>query len=141
MANQAHIKLTEKSTKETLSLEELKELLLYYKEITSKTGKQLGWHYGEAAFPYQIAETGEGKGIWFYLKSTDPENYKYIIFGIDTQSENEEEASKEQTQISIILPEDATHGDKAKANEFCKFIAKKLKGELHLFNSRMMTYY
>ncbi|EIJ81661.1 hypothetical protein PB1_01930 [Bacillus methanolicus PB1] len=47
----------------------------------------------------------------------------------------------EQTYIQITLPESSTFGDKGKANEFCKLFAKKLQGELHLFNGRIMYYY
>ena len=32
-------------------------------------------------------------------------------------------------------------GDKGKANEFCRFLAKKLEGELQLFNGRTMYFY
>ncbi|HEX6923613.1 MAG TPA: DUF1885 family protein [Bacillales bacterium] len=138
MADHAYIKLVPASEQQEITLPEIKALLEYYRDITSKTGKQLGWSYGQAAFPYEFAEPEESKGKWFYLKATDPENYRYIVFAVDSEKKA---ANTEQYYIQVTLPEDATHGDKSKANEFCKFIAKKLKAELHLFNGRIMFYY
>lgn len=115
---------------------------MYYREIASKTGEQLSWQYGRAAFPYEFAETPEGKDQWFYLQATDTANYRYIVFGVDSEDvDDEEDGSRKQSYIQVTLPDDGTHGDKNKANELCKFIAKKLKGELHLFNGRVMYYY
>lgn len=133
MASHAYVKLVPASEQQTVTLDDVKDLLQYYREITTKTGEQLSWHYGRAAFPYEFAETRDGKGKWFYLRSTDPENFRYIVFAVDT-----DEAGH---YVQITLPDDATHGDKGKANEYGKFIAKKLKGELHLFNDRIMFYH
>lgn len=137
MTSNAYIKLVPASVKQTITLSEVKELLQYYRDITSKTGEQLNWQYGQAAFPYEFAETREGKGKWFYLKATDTDRYRYIVFAVDT----EQTEVGPQHYIQVTLPDDATYGDKGKANEFCKFIAKKLKGELHLFNGRVMFFY
>lgn len=104
--------------------------------MTKKTGEQLGWGYENAAFPYQIVEKDDEKGQWFYLKGTS-DRYQTIIIGVG-QEQNENE---ETSFIQVTLPNGATHGDKGKANEFCKFLAKKLEGELHLFNGRVMYYY
>jgi hypothetical protein len=140
MANNAYIKLVPSSGNETMSTEDLKELLHYYKQITSKTGDQVDWEYSEAAFPYEIKEEPSGKGKWFYLYSTD-DRYKAILVGVDEETiEDEDGTSRVQTYIQVTLPEISTHGDKGKANEFCKFIAKKLKAELHLFNGRIMYF-
>lgn len=141
MAESAFIKLVPSSAKQTVTVDEVKELFYYYKNITIKTGDQLNWQYGDAAFPYEIKETDTGKGTWFYLHS-DHERYHAILIGIDTETvQSEDGVEREQTYIQITLPEQSTYGDKGKANEFCKFLAKKLQGELHLFNERIMYYY
>lgn len=141
MGRNAYIKLVPQSGKETVTIEEVKELFHYYKKITAKTGDQLDWNYDGAAFPYEIKETDEGKGKWFYMASS-VDRYNFIMIGVDQESVIDEDDSKrEQTYIQVTLPETATFGDKGKANEFCKFLAKKLQGELHLFNGRVMYYY
>jgi Domain of unknown function (DUF1885) len=141
MAENAFIKLVPSSAQQTVTVEEIKELFHYYKNITVKTGDQLNWEYGESAFPYEIKETEDGKDKWFYLHSNN-ERYFAILIGIDQEFIRDEDGNeKEQTYIQVTLPEQSTFGDKGKANEFCKFLAKKLKGELHLFNERVMYYY
>lgn len=141
MAVNAFIKLVPSSVKQTITIEEVKELFHYYKDITAKTGNQLNWQYGESAFPYDIKETEGSKGKAFYLHS-DHERYNAILIGVDKETVIEEDnTEREQQYIQITLPEQSTHGDKGKANEFCKFLAKKLQGELHLFNERVMYYY
>jgi len=142
MSTHAYIKLVQASAKKSVTLAEVKELLQYYKEITSKTGEQLGWGYREAAFPYTIAETPDGKDQWFYLKG-EPPRYQTIIIGVGKEQlkDDDSDESREQSFIQVTLPHGATHGDKGKANEFCKFLARKLEGELHLFNGRVMYYY
>ncbi len=141
MAENAFIKLVPSSEKQTITIGELKELFRYYKEITTKTGDQLNWQYEDTAFPYEIKETEDGKGKWFYLHS-DHERYNAILIGADMETvKNENGEESGQTYIQITLPEQSTYGDKGKANEFCKFLAKKLKGELHLFNERIMYFY
>jgi hypothetical protein len=142
MATHAYIKLVPGSKKKTITLAEVKELFQYYQEITKKTGEQLGWDYQEAAFPYTIAESAEGKDQWFYLKSNDS-RYRTIIIGVGEEQIFDDETGEHRKQafIQVTLPQGSTHGDKGKANEFCKFLAKKLEGELHLFNGRIMYYY
>jgi hypothetical protein len=141
MANNAFIKLVPSSAKQTVTIEEVKDLFHYYKNITSKTGDQVNWQYDDSAFPYDIKETEEGKGKWFYLQSNH-ERYYAILVGVDTETIRDENGvEREQAYIQITLPEQSTFGDKGKANEFCKFLAKKFKGELHLFNERVMYYY
>ncbi|MBE4908890.1 DUF1885 family protein [Bacillus luteolus] len=139
MAN-AYIKLVPGSTKQEITLDDVKELFYYYKEITSKTGQQVSWEYGDAAFPYDIKENNEEGTNWFYLKSTDS-RYNLIVLGVGKEEIEDEENKTEQYYIQITLPQASTHGDKGKANEFCKFLGKKLQGELHLFNGRIMYYY
>ncbi|MBY0120860.1 DUF1885 family protein [Bacillus sp. S/N-304-OC-R1] len=141
LASSAYIKLVPSSEKEQVSTEEIKELFQYFKEITSKTGNQVDWQYNAAAFPYEIKEKPEGQGKWFYLYSNN-DRYNMILLGLGKEIVQEEDGSeREQSFIQITLPESATFGDKGKANEFCRFLAKKLKGELHLFNGRIMYFY
>ncbi|WP_042456007.1 DUF1885 family protein [Neobacillus dielmonensis] len=141
MALNALIKLVPASVQQTITIEDVKELFQYYKTITAKTGDQLDWEYENAAFPYEIKETAEGKGKWFYLES-DQERYSYILIGVDKGSSKNADGQEEiYDYIQVTLPEQATYGDKGKANEFCKFLAKKLQGELHLFNGRIMYFY
>ena len=141
MSNNAFIKLVPSSSKQSVAIEEVKDLFYYYKDITSKTGNQVNWEYGSSAFPYDIKETEEGKGNWFYLQS-DHERYYAILVGVDKENIRDENGNeREQPYIQITLPEQSTFGDKGKANEFCKFLAKKFQGELHLFNERVMYYY
>lgn len=141
MASNAYIKLVPSSVKEEITTDEVKELFQYYKDITAKTGHQVEWKYNEAAFPYELKEKQEGKGKWFYLES-DHDRYNVILLGIDNEVIRDEDGSeREQSYIQITLPETATFGDKGKANEFCRFLAKKLQAELHLFNRRVMYFY
>ncbi|MBN3555062.1 DUF1885 family protein [Fictibacillus nanhaiensis] len=137
MSQSAYVKLVPASIQQVITIDELKDLLLYYRSITTKTGEQLSWGYAEAAFPYTIEEKEEAKGKWFYLKGLDQRKNRYILVGIG----KEDDSDNEQHYIQFTLTDISTHGDKGKANEFCKFIASKLKGELHLFNGRVMYYY
>ncbi|MBH0155724.1 DUF1885 family protein [Fictibacillus sp. 5RED26] len=139
MSQSAYVKLVPASEKQVITIDELKDLLLYYRSITTKTGEQLSWGYEDAAFPYTIEEKAEADGRWFYLKGLDQRKNKYILVGIGTEKESDSDLEKHYIQFT--LTDISTHGDKGKANEFCKFIASKLKGELHLFNGRVMYYY
>ncbi|MEA3318877.1 MAG: DUF1885 family protein [Bacillota bacterium] len=139
MASSAYINLVPNSKEKTLTVEDVKELLNYYREITSKTGKQLGWEYSQAAFPYELNEKPDGKGQWFYLKGTE-DRYKMILIGVGTQIAKSEETMP-LSYIQVTLHDQSTHGDKAKANELCKFLAKKLEAELKLFTGSIMYYY
>ncbi|HET7580977.1 MAG TPA: DUF1885 family protein [Bacillales bacterium] len=138
MTEHAYIKLVPASEKQEMNLDDVKDLLRYYRDITSKTGQQLEWNYGGAAFPYEFAEPRESRGKWFYLRATDTDNYCYIVFAVDSEKTEDGDS---RFYVQVTLPDDATQADKSKANEFCKFIAKKLKGELHLFNGRIMYFY
>lgn len=140
MAKNAYIKLVPNSVKQSITTDEIKDLFEYYKEITAKTGDQVAWKYGNAAFPYELKEE-QGNSNWFYLKSVE-DRYHAILIGVDQEKILDGDGTeREQTYIQITLPETATAGDKGKANEFCKYIAKKLQGELHLFNGRVMYFY
>jgi hypothetical protein len=135
LAQSAYIKFVEGSAFPSLTLDELKAQLLHYKEQLNLTGKQLGWDYDDAGFPYTVETKPEAEGKWFYLKGKDP-LYKYIVMG--TGSDQTGETSRHYVQV--VLPDDSTHGDKAKGNEFCKYLAKLWKAELHLFNGRIMYF-
>jgi hypothetical protein len=140
MSSNAYIKLVPSSSQQAISTDELKNLFNYYKQITAKTGDQVDWNYENSAFPYELKEKEEGKGTWFYLQSSQ-DRYNAILFGVDKEIFVDEDGTeREQTYIQITLPPTASAGDKGKANEFCKFLGKKLQGELHLFNGRVMYF-
>lgn len=129
MAESAYITLVEGSTQQSITLDDVKKQLKHYIEMTTKTGEQLGWAYEQMAFPYTIEQKPEGEGKWFYLKSKQPYLYRYILIGVK-QNENGE------SQIQITIPDDAMQGDKSKANELCRYLARHFKAELVLFNGR-----
>ncbi|CAG7604714.1 hypothetical protein PAESOLCIP111_00729 [Paenibacillus solanacearum] len=135
MAQSAYIKFVEGSAVPSLTLEELKNQLLHYKEQLALTGRQLGWEYDDAGFPYSIESKPGAEGLWFYLKGKYPQ-YKYIVMGVGTETNNE----TERHFVQVVLPDDATVGDKSKGNEYCKYLGKLWKAELHLFNGRIMYF-
>ncbi|TCM99197.1 uncharacterized protein DUF1885 [Paenibacillus sp. BK033] len=128
MSQSAFIKLVQGSAVSELPLDELKEKLLRYREQTALTGSQLEWDYAGAAFPYTIETKQDDR--WFYLQGTNP-GYKYIVFGNGAEG---------PSTIQVVLPDGSTHGDKAKANELCKYLAKQLLAELTMFNGRTIYY-
>ncbi|SDW34465.1 DUF1885 family protein [Paenibacillus sp. CF384] len=135
MGQSAYIKFVQGSAVEHLSLDEVKERLGRYREQTSLTGQQLGWDYTESAFPYTVETKPGEENRWFYLKGTSPQ-YNYILFGVGTQESGDQSIS----HVQVVLPDTATHGDKSKANELCKYFAKHLKAELTMFNGRTIYY-
>lgn len=134
MSQSAYIKLVQGSAVESMTLEEARNKLAHYREQFALTGEQLDWNYAEAAFPYTFESRQDDR--WFYLKGINP-LYKHIIFGI---SETASAAGSAVPCIQVVLPDEATHGDKAKANELCKYLAKQLKAELTMFNGRTIYY-
>ena len=132
----AYIYLVEGSTATHADIEDVKGKFNRYVEMTKKTGEQLGWSYAESAFPYTLEERPEGKGSWFLLRGKDPSVYKAIIVGVGSREEN----GQVRHYIQVSLPETSTSGDKGKANEFCRFLAREYKGELHLFNNRVQYF-
>ncbi|MEF2095322.1 DUF1885 family protein [Bacillus sp. CFBP9009] len=141
MTENAYIKLVPESAKGTVTIEDVKELLNYYRMITAKTGKQLDWDYDKKAFPYEMKEPERMKDKAIYLQSKE-DRYHMILIGVDQEIVKGEDGSERiQSYIQFTLPETATFGDKGKANELCKFLAKKLRAQLHLFNKRVMYYY
>jgi len=135
MSQSAYIKLVPASAVQQITLEEIKDCLQQYQDQTALTGTQLDWDYREAAFPYTL-ETKQDER-WFYLKGINS-HYNYIIFGINHAIT----AAGEQVPcIQVVLPDEATHGDKAKGNELCKYLARKLQAELTMFNGRTLYCY
>ena len=134
MSQSAYIKLVQGSTSSTITLDDVLKLLDMYRNQMIQTGKQLNWTYEEAAFPYTIELKQEEN--WFYLKGK-AEPYQYMIIGI---SETYNVAGDVAACIQVVLPEGSTFGDKGKANEFSKFMAKQLKAELTMFNNRTIYY-
>ncbi len=135
MAQSAYIKFVDGSARKTITLDELKEQLIVYRDQTAKTGEQLAWDYADAAFPYSVETKPGQEQLWFYLKGSS-KLYRHIVFGVGKQ----EIADKEVQYVQVVLPDDCTHGDKAKGNEFCKYLAKTWQAELQLFNGRTMYY-
>lgn len=135
MSQSAYISLVQGSAVSEIDLEGVKAQLQHYRDQVTLTGRQLGWDYAEAAFPYGIETKPEAKDQWFYLKGSNP-LYRYIVFGTGTRES--EDASV--PCIQVVLPDGATHGDKAKANELCKWIGKQLKAEVKMFNGRTIYF-
>ena len=133
LSKSAYIKLTQ-----TVSLDEVKEKLDHLIDHTSRTGEQLDWDYASAAFPYSVKEKKTSDGNhWLLLKGKESRLYKYLLIGMDP---GKEEATASTPSIQVVVPDGATHGDYAKANEFCRFLAKSFAAELHLFNGRVMYF-
>ena len=131
MSSHAYVKLVPGAAKDSVTVEEVKELLRKFIRISTKTGEQTGWKYEDAAFPYTIKETPEGKDKWFYLEANEEGNYdwyKLIMIGVDKEEIKDEEGNvREQYYVQFTLPETATYGDKGKATEYAKFVAKICK--------------
>lgn len=135
MSQSAYIKLVS-SDEDAVQLDQLKEQLSHYQAQLAMTGEQLDWHYSDACFPYTIESGAEASDKWFYLKGRD-DKHNAIVFGLGMDSAND---GGSVPYIQVVLPDHATHADKSKANEFCKYLGKTYKAELHLFNGRTMFY-
>lgn len=135
MSQSAYISLVQGSSVAEIDLNGVKEQLGHYKEQMTLTGRQLGWDYAEAAFPYRIETKPEAQDQWFYLKGINPQ-YRYIVVGTGSR----EEDGTTVPYIHLVLPNDSTHGDKAKANELCKWIGKQLQAEVRMFNGRTIYF-
>ena len=132
----AFIYFVEGSTATHVDIEDVKEKFNRYIDMTKKTGEQLGWSYADSAFPYMLEERPEGQGSWFLLRGKDPSVYKVIVVGVGAK----EVDGKERHYIQVSLPDSSTNGDKGKANEFCRYLARDYKAELHLFNKRVQYF-
>jgi Domain of unknown function (DUF1885) len=129
MSQVATIHLVEGSVQSEIELQQVKERLERYRQMSAYTGQQLDWDYATAAFPYRMEEKSKDGRSWLVLTGIDPKIYKHLVIGVD-----------EPDRVQVILPADSTHGDKAKANELCRYLARSLKAELHLFNGRVMYF-
>jgi hypothetical protein len=145
MSQRAYIKLVGTSVVQSVTLDDLKTQLTHYKEQFAQTGSQLDWNYADAAFPYTIEQKPDGEDQWFYLKGNNP-LYRYIAFGVENKGPEPEATEEDPIQatepcvIQVILPDGSTFGDKSKGNEFCKYLGKIWKAEVHLFNGRIMYF-
>jgi hypothetical protein len=135
MGQSAYIQLVQGSAIDQITLDGVKEQLHHYREQTELTGRQLGWDYAEAAFPYGIEQKPEAQDQWFYLKGKN-ELYRHIVIGTGQR----ETDGGVVPYIQVVLPEGSTHGDKAKANELCKWIGKRLLAEVLMFNGRTLYF-
>lgn len=135
MSQSAYISFVQGSSVSGITLDGVKEQLLHYREQVALTGRQLGWDYAEAAFPYAIEQKPEADDRWFYLKGQHP-LYRYIVIGTGA---NEQDGTV-VPYIHVVLPAGSTHGDKAKANELCKWIGKRLQAEVKMFNGRTIYF-
>ena len=126
------------SINDDITIEDIKQLINQYRQSISHTSEQLAWDYSKTAFPYFLKVTDEGKHNWFYLYSEE-KDYHMIAIGVDYEYTQTPDENKQRVPyIQISLSQHSTIGDKSKANEFAKFLSKKLKGELHLFNGRII---
>jgi len=113
----------------------VKERLRHYREQTSLTGRQLDWDYAEAAFPYTVESKPGEEDRWFYLKGKSP-LYRFILFGTGLRSDGE----RDIPYVQVVLPDGSTHGDKSKANEYCKWLGKQWQAEVKMFNGRTIYF-
>ncbi|WP_245739750.1 DUF1885 family protein [Thermoflavimicrobium dichotomicum] len=134
MSKSAYIKLVDGSKQKEITLEDIRKLLDYYQEMTALTGKQLGWDYQQAAFPYTVEEKEQNGIRYLLLKGKEPSQYYYLLLGVGQEKETGIH------YIQLVLPDRATHGDCAKANEYSRFLAKQLQAELHMLNGRIMYF-
>lgn len=137
ITSNAFIQLVPASNIQSISINQVIELFNHYRRVTHRTGKQLNWDYSSHAFPYTIQEITDEK---CHLSSTQ-DRYNFILIAVNKETISLEDSVKIQPNIQISLTDTSTYGDKTKAIEFGKFLAKQLKGELHLFNKRVMYYY
>jgi len=133
----AYIKLVNGSVQQDITLDQIKALFQDFIETSKKTGEQLDWEYENTAFPYDIIEKKEGETSYLYLKAHQ-QLYNFLIVGIDKETVDGETRS----YIQIVLPDEdyRTPGDQSKGNVFAKYLARKLKAELHLFNGRVQYF-
>ncbi|WP_455662645.1 DUF1885 family protein [Pradoshia sp.] len=124
----------------SVTINEARKLIDNYQQSVRKTGEQLNYPYNERAFPYTIHQPdNQGNGDLLYLSSEDPD-YHLIKIGIGEEPMKGMNGSL-SSYIEISLERHSTFADKGKANELAKYMAKKLQGELQLFNGRKMHFH
>jgi hypothetical protein len=140
MGNHAYIRLVQGSAAPSgITLDELEQSLEMYQDALKRTGHQLNWEYEEAAFPYtieKITEPSSSEPSWLYLRGS-ASRYRHIALSMIAPTDRDEDGCP---TVQIVLPQGATHGDRSKANELCRFLAQRLKAELTLFNGRVMYF-
>ncbi|WP_127531454.1 DUF1885 family protein [Paenibacillus kobensis] len=140
MSQNAYIRLVKSSAApEGVTLSDLEQSLHAYQDAVRRTGSQLDWEYENAAFPYTIEPVtppSEKEPSWLYLRGRES-RYRHIALSAIPADTGSEDSCP---IVQIALPDGATHGDKSKANELSRFIARSLKAELQLFNGRIMYY-
>ncbi|GFR37555.1 hypothetical protein PRECH8_08510 [Insulibacter thermoxylanivorax] len=137
MGQSAYIELVQGSDHDSITLDDVVQVLERYRSQTALTGQQLDWNYAEMAFPYEIETRRDGEHEWLYLRGKHAD-YRAIFIGIGTKQEMEPEQAI--AYIQVVLPDGATHGDKAKANELCRYIGRRLKAQVTMFNGRTMYF-
>ncbi|MDF2606933.1 MAG: hypothetical protein K0S34_1128 [Bacillales bacterium] len=121
-------------------LQDVKNLLKSYIDVTMLTGKQLDWSYEKTSFPYEIKDNDLNEN-WFYLFSDKP-GYKMIIVGL-TEKETEvivdhKPQITSSKVIQFVINDQSTQGDATKLIELVKFFGKKLKTHVEFSNGRIM---
>lgn len=141
MGNHAYIKLVSASKEASISLQGVKELLDKYVEISKKTGEQHNWDYENFSFPYKMEMPPNDAGVKLKLVPKQ-DRYEGFLAEIGHEELEDESGNKSmQHMIQVSLLPNSTNGDKDRAIDYCKFMAKQLAGELHLFNGRIMYFY
>jgi len=135
MSQSAYVQLVKGSAADSITLEDVLAILERYRAQTTLTGQQLDWSYAELAFPYTIEQRTSNGVSWLCLNGNHPD-YRYIWLGVGTKQQEDQTIP----YIQIVLPNGSTHGDKSKANEFCKYMGKQLKAQVLLFNARTMYF-
>lgn len=140
MSSTAYIRLVKGSAApDGITLDDLQQTLHAYQDAVQRTGAQLNWDYDEAAFPYAIetvTRPADHAPSWLYLRG-QASRYKHIALSASPADTASEDSCP---VVQVELPTGATHGDRSKATELCRFIAQRLKAELQLFNGRTMYF-
>ena len=136
MKLQSYIRLSN----QPVTIEEVRKLIEDYQQSVRKTGEQLDYPYEEKAFPYSVLSPDQqGDSNLLYLSSDDPD-YRLITIGIGEAPHPGMKGTLTPI-IELTLSRSSTFADKGKANELAKYMAKKLQGELQLFNGRKMHFH
>lgn len=109
--------------KEPITSDSLVTFFKAYFESMKKSGELAGWENEAFAFPYNL-EVAKDK----ILLKGNVERYEQLLILIN------------DTDILIKLTPLSTNGDKNKAIQYSKVLAKHFKTELVLPNNRTMNY-
>ncbi|WP_339062194.1 DUF1885 family protein [Tepidibacillus marianensis] len=135
MGRSAYIKLVKGSTKQEITIEDVKGFLDQYVDRIKRTGEQLDWDYVKSAFPYAVQEKTQDGEKYIQLTANDP-LHTFLLIGVG----KEEVDGQTHSYVQVTIPDEEhrTPGDLAKGNEFTKYLGKYLKAETHLFNERII---